>query len=319
LTLLFSNTGGFIRLSASMVAVVGALSSCATLAPDVLDGTLARGFTTARHVRMGDWTRDYLLHVPRRSPTNLVGRAQRFPLLIVLHGSGATGETVREQSGMDSVAEAHRFLAAYPDGSGELFGLSSDWNAGECCGGAYLDRVNDIAFLRAIIADVSSRLPVDPRRIYVAGFSDGARMAYRAGCEMASEVAAIAAVAGNLVAARCIPARQLPVIAFHGTADHEVPYNDSAYTPPPRPFPPEARTLPPSVRFWMATDGCRDAEERRIAPHVIRSAGVHCAADVVFYSLEGAGHRWPVDHSGGSADSISASSLIADFFLQHAM
>ncbi len=302
-----------------MVVIVGALSSCATLAPDVLDGSLVRGFTTARHVRMGDWTRDYLLHVPRQSPTNIFGRARRFPLIIVLHGSGATGETVRQQSGMDSVAEAHRFLVAYPDGSGELFGLSSDWNAGECCGGAHLDKVNDIAFLRAIIADVSSRLPVDPRRIYIAGFSDGARMAYRVGCEMSGEVAAIAAVSGSLVEARCIPARQLPVIAFHGTADEEVPYDDSAYTPPPRPVPTEARDLPPSVRFWMAADGCRDAEERRVAPHVIRSAGVRCAADVVFYSLEGAGHRWPADHSAGSADEISASSLIADFFLQHAM
>ena len=317
--LLFSNAGRVIRSSTSIVVIVVALSSCATLAPDVLDGTLARGFTSARHVRMGDWERDYLLHVPRQSPTNILGRARRFPLLIVLHGSGATGETVREQSGMDSVAEAHRFLAAYPDASGELFGLSSDWNAGECCGGAHLDQVNDVAFLRAIIADVSSRLPVDPRRIYIAGFSDGARMAYRAGCEMASEVAAIAAVAGNLVAARCIPARQLPVIAFHGTADHEVPYNASAYTPPARPVPAEARDLPPSVRFWMATDGCRNAEEFRIAPHVIKSEGVHCGADVVFYTLEGAGHRWPVDHSGRSADEISASSLIADFFMQHAM
>jgi len=316
---LFSNVGRGIRRSALMVAIVGALSSCATLAPDVLDGTLARGFTSARHVRMGDWERDYLLHVPRQSPTNIFGRARRFPLVIVLHGSGATGEAVREQSGMDSVAEAHRFLSAYPDGSGELFGLSTDWNAGECCGGAHLDKVNEIAFLRAIIADVSSRLPVDPRRIYIAGFSDGARMAYRAGCEMASEVAAIAAVAGNLVAARCIPARKLPVIAFHGTADHEVPYDDSAYTPPARPVPTEARDLPPSVRFWMATDGCRNAEELRIAPHVVKSEGLHCAADVVFYTLEGAGHRWPVDHSGRSAGEISASSLIADFFLQHAM
>jgi polyhydroxybutyrate depolymerase len=144
-------------------------------------------------------------------------------------------------------------------------------------------------------------------------------MAYRAGCDMAREVAAIAAVAGSLVSARCIPARQLPVIAFHGTADHEVPYDDSAYTRPPRPVPFEARTLPPSVRFWMATDGCRDTEELRIAPHVIKSEGLHCAADVVFYTLEGAGHRWPVDHSKGSGDDISASSLIADFFLQHAM
>jgi polyhydroxybutyrate depolymerase len=298
-------------------------STCAPLGGDVVsDGSLVPGFTTARHVQMGDWTRDYLLHVPRQTPYNLMGLRRRYPLLIVLHGSGARGETIRQQSGMDSVAEARRFLVAYPDGSGEMFGLSTDWNAGQCCGTAHFDRVNDIAFLRALIADVSSHLPVDARRIYIAGFSDGARMAYRSACEMAGEITAVAAVSGNLVTEHCQPSRAIPVIAFHGSEDDEVPYNDSAYSAPLRPPPPDAKTLPPTVRFWLATDGCRRTEARRVSAHVIRTSGVGCSADVAFYSIEGAGHGWPAAARPdtdvvGDPNEVSASSLIADFFLRH--
>jgi polyhydroxybutyrate depolymerase len=309
--------------SLTWLLLIGAMTACAPLGADIVsDGSLVPGFTTARHVRLGNWTRDYLLRVPRQPPYSLMGRRRRFPLLILLHGSGARGESIRRQSGMDSVAESRRFLVAYPDGSGELFGLSTDWNAGHCCGGAHFDRVDDIAFLRAVIADISARLPVDARRIYIAGFSDGARMAYRTACEMAGEVTAVAAVSGSLVAEHCRPSRPIPVIAFHGIEDDEVPYDDSAYTAPSSPVPPDAGSLPPTVRFWLATDECRRIVTRRVSPHVISTAGIGCSADVTFYAIEGAGHSWPtLAPAGGDVDEgpgeVSASSVIADFFLRH--
>ena len=236
----------------------------------------------------------------------------------MLHGSGANGDAIRRQSGMDSLSESERFLVAYPDGSSEIFGLNADWNAGECCGGAYVEHVDDVTFLKAIIADVSAQLPVDRRRIYVAGFSDGARMTYRAGCEMADELAAIAAVAGSLVDAHCAPTRPLPVIAFHGTGDDEVPFDDSAYTRAPRAVSPSVGSLPSSIKFWMSTDGCRDASDVHAGPMVIEHAGVGCAADVVFYAIEGAGHKWPTLRLNGATTALSASQIIARFFLRHA-
>jgi polyhydroxybutyrate depolymerase len=302
-------------------SLTSATTQCAPLSADIVsDGSLVPGYTSAQHVRMGDWTRDYLLHVPRQPAFSLMGLRRRYPLLIVLHGSGARGETIRNQSGMDSVAESRHFLAAYPDGSGEMFGLATDWNAGQCCGGPHFDHVDDIAFLRAIIADVSARLPVDRRRIYIAGFSDGARMAYRAACDMSTEITAVAAVAGSLVDNRCHPSRPVPLIAFHGTADSEVPFDDSAYTAPTRPVPRDAASLPATVRFWLAADECQKTGVARISPHVVRTSGVGCAADVAFYAISGAGHSWPAtakDSDDGEPDEISASPVIADFLLRH--
>jgi len=297
-------------------------TNCTPIAADVVtDGSLVPGHTSAQHVRLGDWTRDYLLHVPGRAPYSLLGWRRRYPLVIVLHGSGARGETIRKQSGMDSVAESRHFLVAYPDGSGEIFGLSTDWNAGQCCGGPHFDKVNDIAFLRAVIADVSARLPVDARRIYVAGFSDGARMAYRAACEMAGEITAVAAVSGNLVDNHCHPSRAMPVVAFHGTEDPEVPFDDSAFTAPLRVVPADAASLPPTVRFWLAMDGCHKIAASRFSLHIVRTAGVGCSADVAFYAIEGGGHSWPViaplgADSDAAGEEIAASPVIADFFLR---
>lgn len=262
------------------------------------------GRTVGRQVSTPDGDRSYLLHIPD-TPLFQRGLAgPSVPLFIVLHGSRARGAAVREQSGMDSVADAHGVLVAYPDGRGGIFGVNTDWNAGDCCGEPQQAGVDDIAFLRRLVADVAARLPVDRHRIYVIGFSDGGRMAYRTACEMSSEVAAVAIVAGSLTTARCAPLRAVPTVAFHGTSDDEVLYGDSAHTAP-RVVVSGAEALPPSVRFWLSANRCGSVMERRVQNALIRFTGVRCAGDVTFFSVTGAGHAWPTP----------ASPLIADFLL----
>ncbi len=274
---------------------------------------------TARYsIRVGSLTRIFLLHVPHQRPRRF-GLPVDFPLVIVLHGSGADGETMRQMSGLDSIADAARFLVAYPNGIAGALGFRSDWNAGECCGVAASRDVDDVGFVHALIGSIAARLPVDRRRVYVAGFSDGARMTYRAGCELSTEVAAIAVVAGSLVDSHCAPKRPVPLIAFHGTADDEVPYFDSTLTAPRRAPPVAWAVVPPSIQFWASTNGCRGATITRTAPHVVTTRFDQCAADVVLYTVQGGLHAWP----GGQADGdeptreLSASRVMWRFFLRH--
>jgi polyhydroxybutyrate depolymerase len=274
---------------------------------------------TARYsIRVGSLTRTFLLHVPHERPRRF-GLPTDFPQVIVLHGSGADAETVRRMSGLDSLADAARFLVAYPNGTSGALGLKSDWNAGECCGAAANRDVDDVGFMHALIGSIAARLPVDHRRLYIAGFSDGARMAYRAGCELSTELAAVAVVAGSLVDGHCAPKHPLPLIAFHGTADDEVPYFDSALTAPRRPPPAAWATFPPSIQFWASADGCHGATIARTAPHVVVTRFGHCAADVVLYTVQDGQHAWP----GGQADGdeptreLSASREMWRFFVRH--
>ena len=112
--------------------------------------------------------------------------------------------------------------------------------------------VDDIGFLRAVIDELTRRLPIDTTRIYVVGFSDGGRMAYRAACELSSQIAAVGVVSGSVEDPDCHPAVPVSLIAFHGTADREVPYDDSLTSVRWPQSIPAASSAPPSVRFWAS-------------------------------------------------------------------
>ncbi len=165
--------------------------------------------TGEHEVRVGELERSYLLHVPTARPRRL-GRELNYPLVIVLHGSGASGETVRRMSGMDTLSDSMHFVVAYPNGSTGRLHLRSDWNAGACCGPAESRNVDDVAFIRRLIDTVAATVPIDRNRIFVAGFSDGGRMTFRVACEMSGTVAAIAVVSGSIADSLCAPKRAVP-------------------------------------------------------------------------------------------------------------
>lgn len=279
--------------------------------------------TAQLEMRVEGDVRTYLLHVPPHPPRRF-GFAERYPLLIVLHGSGASGQTIRRMSNLDSLADASDAVVVYPDATRNWLGLQSGWNAGACCSAAARNEVNDVGFLRALIAHVETGLRVDRRRVYVAGFSDGARMAYRVGCELSDEVAAIAVVAGSLVVPDCHPGRPVPLIAFHGTADSEVAFGDSSFSVSANPGVAAPVPIPPAIGFWASSNRCRRATVASVSPTITRTTYAGCAADVVFYAVQGGGHAWP----GGQPDGddgdpptreMSASAEMVRFFLRHPM
>jgi len=297
------------------------LASCTTLAVPHRTAPSTEPGTAQLDLRVGDADRTYLLHVPPHPPRRF-GFAGQYPLLIVLHGSGASGQTIRQISHLDSLADRAGMVVVYPDATRNWLGLQSDWNAGACCGGAARNQVDDVGFLRALVAHVETGLRVDRRRVFVAGFSDGARMAYRAGCELSDEVAAMGIVAGSLVTANCRPRRPVPLIAFHGTEDSEVSFTDPAFSTSARGDPPVSILVPPAVRFWASNNGCREASVASVSPNVVRATYAGCAANVVFYSVKGGGHAWPGGEPDGDdgdtpTNEVSASAEMMRFFLRH--
>ena len=164
-------------------------------------------------------TRRYRTYVPTNLPSG------QLPLLIALHGGLGTSEQFEANSGFDDLAEANKFVVAYPDG----IGSQSDgtgfqtWNGGYCCGPAQTQDVDDVAFIGRLIDTLVTQLPIDTKRVFIAGHSNGGILAYRLACELSEKIAAIGLQAGSNVVRGCAPSRAVPVMHIHGSADTNVP------------------------------------------------------------------------------------------------
>jgi polyhydroxybutyrate depolymerase len=155
--------------------------------------------------------RTYSVHVP-------AGFLPRIGALVVaLHGAGDSGPGFERTTGLSLTADQAGFAVVYPDGLFNPKLGASDWqHYGD-------DFTDDVSFLRQLITSVSTSIQSDPRRTYVVGFSDGARLAHRAGVELSDIVAAIGDVGGSLFSGivQQPPHARAPVsvLMLHGDAD----------------------------------------------------------------------------------------------------
>ena len=309
------------------LAMIPVAAACANYGPtSVVESADWSAGTSAHVTAVGALTRTFLVHIPPHRRVSQSGVTLPWPLVIVLHGSGGDAGTIEHQSGMDSVADAQRFLVAYPNGLGGEFGIfPSDWNAGSCCGAAARDNIDDLGFISALLKTVAVHVPLDARRVYVAGFSAGGYMAYRAGCELSASIAAIGVVSGSLADDPCTPAKPVPLFAIHGTDDPEVSYDEPAPVPTGL-VPALASALPPAVQFWSALNGCSALTAKGVqtasAADVVQTNWTSCSAgDVDFYSIAGGTHGWPGGPDAPGAlppmNEINASALMWQFFIRH--
>jgi polyhydroxybutyrate depolymerase len=306
--------GSFAPYLLAVLVAAGSMS-CAPQGILGTSGNWKRG-TTAHFISVGGIPRQYLIHVPDRRPMTLGGVIRPYPLVLVLHGSSASGEDIRQVSRMDSLSELGRFVVAYPYGTNGGGLGPTDWNAGTCCGAPERNNIDDVGFLAAVIAEASKNLTVDSHRIYIMGFSSGALMTYHAACKLAPMIAAIGVISGSLTDNNCAPARPVAVIGIHGTNDDQVGYNDPTLTPPPAPVTGAGAQLPPSAQFWVATNGCTQGAAFRQSPHVVRTTFKVCSKgpQVVFYTIEGGTHGWPASDQGPPMSELQASSVISQYF-----
>lgn len=100
---------------------------------------------------------------------------------------------------MDRLADRESFIAVYPNGNGRFGKRLLTWNAGTCCAYLVINNVDDVGFVRALVATLAEKVPIDRRRVYATGLSNGAMMSHRLAAEAADLIAAVAPVAGGMV------------------------------------------------------------------------------------------------------------------------
>lgn len=239
------------------------------------------------------------------------------PALVVMIHGGLGSDTQAEQAyGWDDEAARGGFVVAYPNG------LDKTWNAGNCCGAAQRNGVDDVAFLHALVAQLERTDGVDPTRVYAVGMSNGAMMTYTWACRDPGELAAIGPVAGTL-GTPCPSPHPITVIAIHGTADQHVPIDGGVG--------PAGKTgvsydsLAQSLAPFIAANGCADSPEVTKAPPLTTSVWSCAAAEsVTTRVVDGAGHQWPGSIKPSTAgrkllgiDPPSTAFNATDFLWQH--
>lgn len=161
--------------------------------------------------------RIFRLHVP----SGLGGAPA--PLVIGMHALYSDRHKAQELMEWDRLAAAGRFVVMYPQGH------QYSWNAGRCCGRAVREGVDDVSVLVAMQRLAGRAYPIDPRRRYATGFSNGGMMALALACARPDVVAGVLVVGGGHLTP-CRPGRAVPVRQVHGTADTVVPYGGTPFS-----------------------------------------------------------------------------------------
>jgi polyhydroxybutyrate depolymerase len=215
----------------------------------------------------------------------------------------------------NDLADEHGFLVVYPMGTG----FPLDWR----------DSVEpglgqEVAFISGLIDHLEGEYHLDPKRIYVNGYSKGGALSIALSCELSERIAAIGSVAGTMRLPwdECNPSRPEPAIVFHGDADPYIPFKGGPSPMFDFPF--------PRVDDWVQTlaerNGC--LTEPQALPDSGEASGVQYTgcdqgAEVIYYTIHGGGHTWPGSEpqpewmNGYTTDDIDATRLMWDFFLHH--
>jgi polyhydroxybutyrate depolymerase len=194
----------------------------------------ARASDVSLRIQLGDRSRTAILVVPDGVPP-----AKGWPVVLALHGAGGSAEQMLRTTGWREVARRERFVLVGADGTpadetrrARFVGNMRTWNSGVGAGlstgenTAFAKRIDDVGFLLALLDTVSARTRVDPKRVFVAGHSNGAGMSYRVAAEHPDRFAAIGVMAGHLFddAPRTLSV-PVPLVQIVGDRDPLVPMN----------------------------------------------------------------------------------------------
>lgn len=239
---------------------------------------------------VGDKNRTYRVHVPKRI-------VPEPPLLIALHPRPANGAAMAHISSFNAIADREGFIIAYPDGIDGAWDVSGDCRSN-----------NDVQFVDQLIAKLARDHSIDPGRVYLAGVSNGGRMAFRLLEEMPGTFAAVAAVSGfpkhddAIIPTFPNGPSATPLIAFMGNRDKDHPAHWLA------------------LARWKIRFGCRTISADLPYPSTMRMRSLCGSPDspLIEYHFNDTGHVWPGATESGPLSwpdaPFQASERIFEFF-----
>lgn len=258
--------------------------------------------------------RAYRIHIPAA-----VAKSESpVPLVFCFHGGGGNAEQ-SSKMGWTPLADKESFLVVYPEG------LNKHWNDGRNAK-KFVEqdaKIDDVAFVVALLEKLEKEFLIDPKRIFVTGASNGGFMSQRLAIEASDRFAAagviIAGIPKPFVTGQkpLSPAHPISVLMMNGTADPLVPYEGGPITVD---FAPrlkrsaatenergETSSTDEAIALWLKHNGLEEIQplvenlpDKDTADGcTVEKSSWHDGPDgtsVVLYKVIGGGHTWP----GGS-------------------
>jgi len=199
---------------------------------------------------------------------------QRLPLLLALHGFNGTGSGMEAYTGLSSLANSQKFIAAYPDARGRQWAIHDRGPRG----------MGEIEFIRRLIADSEKRFCIDRARVFVVGVSNGGGEAARIACALSDKLRGVALVAGqygNLPP--CAAERPVSILEIHAQSDNVAPYAGGE------------GSVPDFIGMWRTIDRCGASRLHRRLDATSVQTSWSCAdgSRVAQLLIQRRGHFWP--------------------------
>jgi polyhydroxybutyrate depolymerase len=159
-------------------------------------------------IEVGGMMRDYILRLPD-------GYDPALPHRIVFAFHGAAGSAVQVDNGDPPNTGL--------EPTGPYYGIKSEsvdtiFVAGQAVGSWSATSTADVDYVKAVLAELTSKLCIDESRVFATGFSMGAIMTINnVGCKQADVFRAIAPMSGQLQ--DCPGDAPIPYWSSHGTGD----------------------------------------------------------------------------------------------------
>lgn len=264
--------------------------------------------------------RTYILHIPAAFDPN-----KSYPLIMGFHGGGGSGQKFSRQTKFNVYADREGFIAVYPDG------IEHNWNDGRGTTDAEKLGVDDVKLVRTLTEHLKGELPIDAKRVYATGVSNGGIFSQRLACEMSDIFSAIGSDVGPIaanIAPKCNPSKPISVVAIQGTADPLIPINGGAVEGGDGGLVESAEN---TMNLWASKNTCSAARRERLPISVDDGTAVDKTAysdcgdntEVVYHIVNGMGHTWPPKEgkvkliSGPTSGNIDATKVFWEFFKEH--
>ena len=252
-----------------------------------------------RRLVVGGLERSYLVQ-----PAPGARGAGRLPVVVLLHAGTQSAEDIWRETSLPTLGAREGFLVVAPEA------LDRHWNdvRGASIAGSPASTVDDVHFLKAVIAEVIAQDHGDPSAVFMVGSAHGGFMTMRFACDAGEALRAAASLLSTMpdaLARNCKSPRPLPWLAVNGTDDPAVPFGGQVDGTVRRGETQAAlRSADDTFRFWADRAGCasptarealteQGADERhRWAERIVRS---NCVSGQVSQQvvLHGSGHVMP--------------------------